>query len=109
MALVLLDDQYGSRGIAGDLLRNLAEENLPEDGLPRRPEYHEIEIFAGPGDTARDGLALNQQPLYFQFGVDALQRLADPMVRLRTVRRSRLWIHDHTRRERHAERRRPGR
>ena len=51
MTLVLLHDQYGGRGIAGDLFRNLAEENLPEDGLPRRPEYHEVEILAGPGDT----------------------------------------------------------
>ena len=50
MTLVLLHDQYGSRGIAGNLFRNLTEKNLPEDRLPRRSEYHEIEVLTGPGD-----------------------------------------------------------
>ena len=56
MTLVLLHDQYGGRGITGDLFRNLAEENLPEDRLPRRPEYYEIEILAGPCDARRKTL-----------------------------------------------------
>ena len=56
MTLILLHDQYGGRGKAHDLLRNFAEENLPEDGLPRRPGYHEIEIPAGPCDARRKTL-----------------------------------------------------
>ena len=38
MTLVLLHDQYGGRGIAGDFFWNLAEENLLKDRLPRRPD-----------------------------------------------------------------------
>ncbi len=56
MTLILLHDQYGGRGIAGELFRNFAEESLPEDRLPRRPEYHEIEILAGPCDARRKTL-----------------------------------------------------
>ena len=53
MTLILLHDQYGGRGIAAELFRNFAEESLPEDRLPRRPEYHEIEIPASPCDARR--------------------------------------------------------
>ncbi len=56
MTLILLHDQYGGRGKAHDLLRNFVEENLPEDRLPRRPEYYEIEILAGPCDARRKTL-----------------------------------------------------
>ena len=56
MTLVLFDDQYGGRRIPSDLFRDFAEENLPEDRLPRRPEYYEIEILAGPCDARRKTL-----------------------------------------------------
>ncbi len=51
MTLLLLHDQYGGRGKARDPLRDFAKENLPKDRVPRRPQYHEIEILAGPCDA----------------------------------------------------------
>ena len=62
MALILLHDQYGRRGIAAELFRNFAEESLPEDRLPRRPEYHEIEIPASPCDARRKMLGGGSWP-----------------------------------------------
>ena len=56
MTLILLHDQYGGRGIAGELFRNFVEEKLPEDGLPRSAGYHEIEIPASPCDALRKTL-----------------------------------------------------